>query len=922
MVITFRRANSLPPSLHRGHNIPSMAVITFRRANSLPPEDAEVTRNLEAMRECEGIDDADGFFSRALVCAIHRVQEGRGGVIVPSGNVARPKSRPCNPWFGAECKAARRAFREAVRGVGAASSAGRQAYREYKRVTQSARRAWESERDAQVLRDVRCDPKAFWEAFGRQSRKGGGFPLAEWSKYFKELFQANSGPEACAETRGEAGPEPDGARPVLFPPANANMLKQAADLNKDFSVLEITLALRAAANGKSAGVDGLPMEFMKHAVREVEVEGKTVRVNILAGHITHLFNRVLRDGYPKGWAVGAIVPVPKPKGNPDKMDDYRGIAVGGALSKLFSLTLLRRMDEWAEDNGMRAAGQAGFRQGRGTPDNAFVLHHVIEKYRSSKKPVFAAFIDFRKAYDSVGRPVLWECLRSLGVHGRFLNTLEAMYHNVHLQVRANGVLGEPFESFVGVKQGDPLSPLLFGLFIDRLEGFLRDELPLVGVHVGHLLIQILLYADDLVLMAESAADLQQCLDVLKRFCDLTGMQVNVRKSEAVIFNRQFARRVAYKLYYQGADLEVKDLFVYLGMLFESVGGVAQVARRSLAKGRGACFGMLRRCESMGLHNMYIKCRLFDTLVRPVLLYGCEVWGPAVLKRGCFRGSGFLTEMEKFHKGFLRSCLGVRKSVPDAVVMLELRRQPIALCMLRQLMGFAERVWAREGDDVVKIAMQESFSLAQRGVRQCWAAQLMGCLGAHGVVSREGDVVCGGACLDVGSLQDQWVESMAASELPMSIRSIPDEERTGFKVRKYVKWFADVACDVHDTFWYQLSNPRDITAVARFRMASHNLNVERQRFAGPSRVGRSGRVCVCCSLGEVEDELHVLSCPLYADVFESHKLVFERELPVASEDVRMNFFMNKSDDPVAFWRCMASFLRVSDKKRNTFFELLA
>ena len=311
-------------------------------------EDTEVTQNLEAMRECEGIDDADAFFSRALVCAINRLQEGRRGVIVSSGPRACPKSRPCNPWFGAECKAARRVFCEAVRGEGAASSVGRQAYREYKKVTQQARRAWESKRDAKVLHDVRCNPKVFWDAFGRQSKKEGGFPLAEWSKYFKELFQANSGAEACAETGGGTGLEPDGACPVLFPPADADLLKQAADLNRDFSVSEITQALRSAANGKSAGVDGLPMEFMKHAVREVEVEGKTVRVNILAGHITHLFNRVLEGGYPKGWAVGAIVPVPKPKGDPARMDDYRGIAVGGALSKLFSLTLLRRMDEWAE----------------------------------------------------------------------------------------------------------------------------------------------------------------------------------------------------------------------------------------------------------------------------------------------------------------------------------------------------------------------------------------------------------------------------------------------------------------------------------------------------------------------------------------------------------------------------------------------
>ena len=104
------------------------------------------------------------------------------------------------------------------------------------------------------------------------------------------------------------------------------------------------------------------------------------------------------------WAIGALTPVPKPKGNPDIQDDYRGIAVGGAISKLYSMVMLQRMDQWAEQNNHRARGQAGFRHGRGTPDNAFVLQHIIEKYRDVNQPVYAAFIDFRKAYDCICRP--------------------------------------------------------------------------------------------------------------------------------------------------------------------------------------------------------------------------------------------------------------------------------------------------------------------------------------------------------------------------------------------------------------------------------------------------------------------------------------------------------------------------------------
>ena len=100
------------------------------------------------------------------------------------------------------------------------------------------------------------------------------------------------------------------------------------------------------------------MEFIKHACSEKEPA--------LLDLIIHTFNLALSQGkYPRDWGVGALAPVPKPKGNPGDMDDYRGIAVGQSIAKLFSITLLRRIDRWAEEQSRRACGQAGFRHGRG-----------------------------------------------------------------------------------------------------------------------------------------------------------------------------------------------------------------------------------------------------------------------------------------------------------------------------------------------------------------------------------------------------------------------------------------------------------------------------------------------------------------------------------------------------------------------------
>ena len=286
--------------------------------------------------------------------------------------------------------------------------------------------------------------------------------------------------------------------------------------------------------------------------------------------------------------------------------------------------------------------------------------------------------------------------------------------------------------------------------------------------------------------------------------------------------------------------------------------------------------------------------------------------------GCFRSSGLVGNFEKVHKGFLRSCLGVKVCTQDMVIMKELRRQPLSLCMLRQVLGFAKRVWERDDSDLVKMAMTESFSLANNGTK-CWATSLLKCLSKHGVVDTDPGLVCGVMCLDMEDMMRQWTASMGdVSHLPDDIRSVGDSSRVGFKIKKYLKWFSDSECDVSETFWSCLHRPRDIALVARFRMGSHSLNVENQRCVSGRPVDRSHRVCQCCEEREVEDELHILSCPNYKTVIEDYPYLFERAIPGDLDtDARMKLCMNANgvDNPPRFWRCMAGFLYNCDKARK-------
>jgi hypothetical protein len=146
-----------------------------------------------------------------------------------------------------------------------------------------------------------------------------------------------------------------------------------------------------------------------------------------------------------------------------------------------------------------------------------------------------------------------------------------MYTDVSLRVRLGGQQGDTFPSTRGVKQGDPLFPLLFGLFIDRLERFLEARAPTLGVNVTGRLLRAILYAVDIVLLAESAQELQALLDVLEEFCRAAGMRPNPNKCEVVVYNASWPAQVVRAIVQwtlNDIPLNKSLHYCYLGTFFE------------------------------------------------------------------------------------------------------------------------------------------------------------------------------------------------------------------------------------------------------------------------------------------------------------------------------------------------------------------
>ena len=202
----------------------------------------------------------------------------------------------------------------------------------------------------------------------------------------------------------------------------------------------------------------------------------------------------------------------------------------------------RRLGPWAEKHGLRARGQAGFRNDHRVADHLFTLRALTDRAHAGKH-AFAAFVDFSKAFDTIPRDLLWRRTQEIGLHGHMLSALQAMYQDVRCRVRTPEGLTDSFESTWGVKQGCPLSPLLFGLYVDPVERVLIEEdavdeidgdfLTIAGVPVP-----CLLFADDLVLLSSTREGLQAMLGTLERFCRRTGLTINMDKTKVVPFGAQ------------------------------------------------------------------------------------------------------------------------------------------------------------------------------------------------------------------------------------------------------------------------------------------------------------------------------------------------------------------------------------------------
>ena len=381
-----------------------------------------------------------------------------------------------------------------------------------------------------------------------------------------------------------------------------------------------------------------------------------------------LFNTIFDKGiYPSDWAKAIIVPIHK-KGDIHLVDSYRGISLLSIVSKCYTSILNTRLYNWLEENDKIVEMQAGFNRNYSTTNQIFNLYAIAQKCLSKKgQKLYVAFVDFKKAFDSVHYDKLLQAMQKEGVQGKFFASIKCMYDSLLSCVRENSEYPDFFDCPVGVRQGCVLSPTIFSVFINQLTNYITETGRKVDMVYKQLLsglveLFILLFADDVALLATTPYGLQNRLNSLKAWCDRLHMEVNRDKTKVMVFRKGGYLSKHEKWYYECTEMEVVNKYHYLGFAFTKNLSVKQGTDHLVAKGKKAVFNLctsFQTCREMTKETFF---KIFDSKIQSVLLNSSEIWGLHILD-----------SIERVHLMACKKYLGVPSRTPNKMVYGKLSR---------------------------------------------------------------------------------------------------------------------------------------------------------------------------------------------------------------------------------------------------------
>ena len=592
--------------------------------------------------------------------------------------------------------------------------------------------------------------------------------------------------------------------------------------NSLFTLDELQRVCNSLKLGKSVGIDNIPNEVLRH-------DG--IRRLLLGLFNVCFVNNVI----PSIWRKSVIAPIPKSSTkDPCVPLNYRGISLLSCMYKLYTSLINRRLTSYCDENEYLVDEQNGFRSERSCQDHIYVLSSLIKNRKSVGNDTFCAFVDFKKAFDWIPWDLLlYKLSNSFNIHGHLFNTLSTIYSSSSAQVRLNGKLTDPFEVTSGVKQGDIISPILFSMYLNDLATGIKQLN--CGIDIDGLNLAILLYADDIVLMAPDEESLQKMISFVNTWCKKWKMAVNTDKTQVVHFRRQSALRTSFEFHMGNANLEIVPNYKYLGVTFDehlTFENNASILSNAAVRSLGQIRNKLKNLKECGYNSFNT---LFTAGVLSIADYGAGVWGTK-----CFN------KIEQVQYRAARYFLGVHRFAPIHALLGDMgwctaktRHKILSLKFWNRLCNLNENRITR------KIFEWDLTYSTKRGT---WCHAMKNLLYELG-------------CSDNFDSSTPCDIEFASSVLYDRDNIEWDEGRySSDKLRYYNLYKYDK--DVESYLKLNISRYQR-SILAQFRCGILPLQIEVGRYRD---INLSERLCQMCNQNVVEDEIHFLcDCACYSEL---------------------------------------------------------